>query len=49
MPPSTDRVAPVTNELSEHASYRTEQAISSAQAWRASGILASKMRAAAAG
>jgi len=32
MPPSTDRVAPVTNELSAHARYRTERAISSGQA-----------------
>jgi hypothetical protein len=35
MPPSTDRAAPVTNELSSQARKRTVRATSSAEAWRA--------------
>ena len=44
-----DQRAPVTNELSELARYSTERAISSGQACRASGMRASKMRAARSG
>ena len=49
MPPSTTSVLPVTYELSELARYSTERAISSGQAWRASGMRASKRRAARSG
>jgi hypothetical protein len=49
MPPSTAIVAPVMNELSAQARNRTQRAISSGQACRDSGILASNNRAATSG